>query len=67
VRGESLAIAVAIVLLGFGLRAAYYHEGYGHPDEPITVEVIRHMRPIRRLGHELGQGRTVGRPALRPI
>ena len=35
---------VAVVLLGFGLRAAYYHGGYGHPDETITTEVVGHMR-----------------------
>ena len=38
-----LAVA-AIVVLGFVLRAAYYHSGYGHPDEAITVEVVGHMR-----------------------
>lgn len=35
---------VAVVLAGFGLRAAYYHNGYGHPDETITTEVVGHMR-----------------------
>ncbi len=35
---------VAVVVLGFGLRAAYYHGGYGHPDETITTEVVGHMR-----------------------
>jgi hypothetical protein len=35
---------VVVLLLGFWLRAAYYHEPYGHPDEPITVEVVGHMR-----------------------
>ncbi len=37
-------VAGALVVLGFALRAAYYHKGYGHPDEAITVEVVRHMR-----------------------
>jgi len=35
---------VAILVLGFGLRAAYYDRGYAHPDEPITKEVVGHMR-----------------------
>ncbi len=35
---------VSVVVLGFGLRAAYYHGGYGHPDETITTEVVGHMR-----------------------
>lgn len=34
----------ALVVLGGALRAAYYHSGYGHPDETITVEVVGHMR-----------------------
>ncbi len=34
----------AVMLLGLGLRVAHYHEGYGHPDEAITVEVVGHMR-----------------------
>lgn len=37
-------MAAAVLLLGFGLRFAYYEEGYGHPDEAITVEVVGHMR-----------------------
>jgi len=36
--------AIAVVLLGFALRAAWYDGPYGHPDEPITIEVVRHMR-----------------------
>jgi hypothetical protein len=35
--------AVAMMAFGFVLRAAYYHNGYCHPDETITVEVVRHM------------------------
>lgn len=34
----------AVVILGFWLRSAYYHAGYGHPDEAITVSVVGHMR-----------------------
>ena len=33
-----------LVVLGFFVRAAYYQENYGHPDETITVEVLRYMR-----------------------
>jgi hypothetical protein len=33
-----------VVLAGFVLRVAYYNESYVHPDEPITVEVVGHMR-----------------------
>ncbi len=36
--------AAAVLLLGFGLRVAFYWEGYGHPDEAITVEVVGQMR-----------------------
>lgn len=36
--------AAAVLLLGFGLRVAYYWEGYSHPDESITTEVVGHMR-----------------------
>ncbi len=36
--------AATVLLLGFGLRYAYYWEGYSHPDEVITVEVVGHMR-----------------------
>jgi hypothetical protein len=35
---------VLVVLTGFLLRAGYYNENYGHPDETITVEVVGHMR-----------------------
>lgn len=35
--------ALAITLSGFLLRAAYYRAG-GHPDEPIAVAVVGHMR-----------------------
>lgn len=35
---------IALLVLGFGLRAAYYDRGYAHPDEPITTEVVGHMR-----------------------
>ncbi len=35
---------VSVVVLGFGLRATYYHGGYGHPDETITTEVVGHLR-----------------------
>ena len=38
------AAVAAVVWLGFALRAAHYHRGYGHPDEAITVEVVGHMR-----------------------
>ena len=33
-----------LVAIGFFLRAAYYHENYGHPDETITFEVVNAMR-----------------------
>jgi len=36
--------AGCVVVLGFGLRVAYYHGGYGHPDETITTEVVGQMR-----------------------
>lgn len=36
--------AAAVILLGFALRYAYYWEGYSHPDEAITVEVVGQMR-----------------------
>lgn len=35
---------VLVVVAGFMLRAGYYNENYGHPDETITVEVVGHMR-----------------------
>jgi ribosomal protein S18 acetylase RimI-like enzyme len=35
---------VALLVLGFGLRVAYYDRDYVHPDEPITTEVVGHMR-----------------------
>ena len=35
---------VLVVLAGFLLRAGYYTENYGHPDETITVEVVGHLR-----------------------
>jgi len=38
-------LLVAIVIVGgFGLRFAYHTRGYGHPDEPITIEVVGYMR-----------------------
>jgi hypothetical protein len=36
--------AVAVLVLAFGLRAAFYDQRSGHPDEAITVEVVGHMR-----------------------
>jgi hypothetical protein len=33
-----------VLLLGTALRLAYYDRPYGHPDEPITVEVVGYMR-----------------------
>ena len=33
-----------LVVLGFFLRAGYYNEAYGHPDETITFEVVNQMR-----------------------
>ena len=41
--------AAAVVLLGFGLRYAYYWEGYSHPDEAITVEVCPAKGPVHLL------------------
>ena len=38
--------AAAMVVFGFGLRAAFYHGGYGHPDETITVEVLPGTRMV---------------------
>ena len=35
---------IGIFALGWALRVAHYHEGYGHPDETITTEVVGHMR-----------------------
>ncbi|MBI4626117.1 MAG: hypothetical protein HY736_23215 [Verrucomicrobia bacterium] len=36
--------AGAVVSLGFALRVAYHDRGYGHPDETITVEIVKYMR-----------------------
>lgn len=33
-----------LLAVAFGLRVAFYDEGYVHVDEPITVEVVGHMR-----------------------
>ncbi len=38
------AVAAVVLVVGFWIRSANYHVGYGHPDEPITVEVVNHMR-----------------------
>jgi len=37
-------LAFALVLGGFLLRAAYYQRDYPHPDEPIVLAVVGHMR-----------------------
>lgn len=33
-----------LVAAGFGLRVAYYRGSYGHPDEPITLAVVKYMQ-----------------------
>lgn len=52
--------AAAMVVFGFGLRAAFYHGGYGHPDETITVEVVRHMRQSGDLDTNWAKAPTLG-------
>lgn len=52
-------LALAVVAAGFGLRAAYYHNGYGHPDETITTEVVGHMRKSGDLDTNWARAKTL--------
>ncbi len=37
-------VPVLIVVLGYGLRVAFYRSDYAHPDDAITREVVGYMR-----------------------
>lgn len=39
----ALGLLAIVVITGFLLRAAYYRDDYGHPDEKIAIEVVRQM------------------------
>lgn len=38
------AVLSLVLVVAFLFRATYYRDNYGHPDEKITIEVVRAMR-----------------------